>query len=84
MQLSETTKMMCSEDYKERFKAEYLQLASRCEGLKEMLSKWDKGELRFAPTCPRSIYNMQVDAMETYISILEARAVIEKIELEVK
>lgn len=48
-----------------------------------MLEKWDKGELSFTPTCPRSTYNMQVRAMTDYIAVLEARAVMEKVDLEV-
>ena len=48
-----------------------------------MLEKWDKGELPFTPTCPRSTYNMQVRAMTDYIAVLEARAVMENVNLEV-
>ena len=46
-----------------------------------MLEKWDNGTLEFNPTCPRSTYNIQVKAMTDYIAILEARAVMEGIEL---
>lgn len=81
MKLSETVEMMNSSDYKERFKAEYVQLVIRYKGLKAMLEKWDKGTLEFVPTCPRSTYNMQVKAMTDYIAVLEARAVMEGIEL---
>ena len=72
---------MISPDYKERFKAEYNQLVIRYEGLKGMLKKWDDGTLEFEPTCPRSIYNMQIRAMSEYIAVLEARAAIEKVDL---
>lgn len=82
MELKDTVKMMNSADYKERFKAEYYQVAIRFKKLKAMLEKWDKGELNFSPTCPRSTYNMQVAAMADYIAVLEARAVMEGIELE--
>ena len=70
-----------STDYKERFKAEYAQLVIRYEGLKGMLKKWDDGTLEFEPTCPRSIYNMQIKAMSEYIAVLEARAAIENVDL---
>lgn len=80
-ELRDTIKMMNSEDYKERFKAEYYQVVIRYQKLKTMLVKWDKGELNFAPTCPRSTYNMQIKAMTDYIAVLEARAVMEGIEL---
>ena len=81
MELRETVEMMNSADYKERFKAEYYQVVIRYEKLKAMLEKWDDGELNFSPTCPRSTYNMQVTAMTDYIAVLEARAVMEGIEL---
>lgn len=46
-----------------------------------MLDKWDNDKLNFNPTCPRSTYNMQVKAMTDYIAVLEARAVMEGVEL---
>ena len=79
--LKETVEMMNSADYKERFIAEYEQLVIRQTGLKNMLEKWDNGELNFKPTCPRSTYNMQIKAMTDYIAVLEARAVMENVEL---
>ena len=82
MKLSETVEMMNSADYKERFKAEYQQLVIRYNGLKSMLEKWDTGELTFSPTCPRSTYDMQITAMVDYIAVLEARAVMEDVELQ--
>ena len=81
MKLNETVEMMNSANYKERFKAEYDQLAIRYYGLKNMLAKWDGGTLSFKPTCPRSTYNMQIKAMTDYLAVLEARAVMEGIEL---
>lgn len=82
MVLSNTVDKMLSEDYKERFIAEYQQLSIRHDGLKKMLDNWDKNELAFTPTCPRSTYNMQIKAMSDYIAVLEARAVMEGIDLE--
>ena len=83
MKLSETVEMMNSTDYKDRFKAEYYQLAIRYKGLKAMLDKWDNGTLQFEPTCPRSTDNMQIKAMADYLAVLEARAVMENIVLDV-
>ena len=80
--LSQTVDMMTSSDYKERFKAEYAQVVIRYKKLKNMLDKWDKNELTFTPTCPRSTYNIQIKAMTDYIAVLEARAVMENVELE--
>ena len=79
--LKETAAMMCSEDYRERFRAEYHQLNTRMEKLQEMVNKWDNGELTFTPTCPRSTYSLQLKAMFEYRAILELRAKVEGIEL---
>lgn len=80
--LVDTAILMKSDDYKERFIAEYQQLVIRYNGLKNMLNKWDKNELPFTPTCPRSTYNMQIKAMADYIAVLEARAVMEGINFQ--
>lgn len=82
MKLADTVEMMNSADYKERFKAEYAQLVIRYNGLRNMLEKWDDGTLEFEPTCPRSTYNLQIKAMTDYIAVLEARAVMENVDLE--
>jgi hypothetical protein len=82
MKLSETVEMMNSADYKERFKAEYLQLKIRANGLKNMLDKWDNGELNFTPTCPRGIYNDQMEYMTNYMTVLANRAYLEGINLD--
>lgn len=82
MELRDTVEMMNSEDYKERFKAEYQQNVIRYQKLAAMLEKWDKGELNFEPTCPRSTYNMQIKAMTDYIAVLEARVVMEGVDLD--
>ena len=80
-ELRDTIVMMNSEDYKKRFKAEYYQVVIRYQKLKSMLDKWDSDQLEFTPTCPRSTYNMQITAMTDYIAVLEARAVMEGVEL---
>lgn len=81
MELRDTVEMMNSADYKERFKAEYYQNVIRYQKLAAMLEKQDKGKLNFEPTCPRSTYNMQIKAMTDYIAVLEARAVMEGVDL---
>lgn len=80
--LKDTVELMNSDDYRERFVAEYKQLTIRYKGLKTMLEKWDKGELNFEPTCPRSLYELQLRAMEDYITVLQAMAAIEGIVLK--
>ena len=81
MKLIDTVPLMNSEDYRNRFKAEYYQVYIRFVKLKAMLEKWDKDELDFEPTCPYSTYEMQIKAMRDYIAVLEARAVMENIDL---
>lgn len=80
-ELKDTVDLMLSEDYEDRFKAEFYQLKIRYEKLKVMIDKWDNGEFDFIPTCPRDIYNKQIVFMEYYLDILADRADIERIEL---
>ena len=73
--------MMNSDDYKERFKAEYNQVMIRIEGLNTMLLNWDVGKLNFEPKCSYGLLSAQLSSMETYAKILRERARIENIEL---
>lgn len=82
MELKDTIELMQSDDYKDRFKAEYYQVKIRLEKLRAMLEKWDKGELNFTPATPRFIYEGQVKAMESYYYALSARAAMEHIVIE--
>ena len=81
--LEETAALMNSTDYKERFAAEYYQLETRYLKLKAMTEKWDKGELNFTPTCPRTIYDRQLSCMLLYLFILLERAEKEQVLLDV-
>lgn len=81
MKLNETVEMMNSEDYKERFKAEYFQLMIRMVGLSNMLKKYKEGTLNFIPKCSYDLLNGQYKAMDMYAKYLEERAVIEGIDL---
>lgn len=82
MDLKDTVLMMQSNDYKDRFRAEYYQLKIRIVKLDNMLSAWDADKLTFEPTCPRSTYDLQIRAMRDYKAILEMRAVMEGVELD--
>ena len=73
--------VMTSEDYKERFKAECYQLKTRISGLEKMLKSWDEGTLNFKPTCPRKLYDDQLNAMRDYLYILIKRSNMEGIDL---
>lgn len=81
VELKDTITMMTSDDYKERFKAEYYQVKIRYEKLLAMMKKWRKGELSFTPTCPTFVYEAQLKAMKDYLTILIFRAEMEEIEL---
>ena len=81
MNLNDTVKMMNSEDYKERFKAEYYQLEIRIDKLKSMLSDWCAGELTFSATCPYDLLEAQLNSMKVYQHFLRERAALEGIEL---
>ena len=82
MNLYETAEMMNSSDYKERFKAEYLQLKIRMNGLGAMLKKYKEGALTFTPSCSYDLLNAQFKAMDLYASFLEDRAKVEDIDLD--
>lgn len=80
MKLCDTVDMMLSDDYKERFKAEYYQVLIRAEKLDEMLRSWDK--LKFTPTCSKETYEKQFRAMIQYLDILNERALKEGVKFE--
>lgn len=77
--LKETSNLMNSADYKERFVAEYYQVKIRAEKLEGMLKNWNN--LKFEPDCPKSILQEQLKTMQKYLQILESRAVYENIDL---
>lgn len=81
MELKDTINLMQSEDYKERFKAEYYQTKIRCDKLHSMLIKKEAGVLDFELACPMLTLKQQERAMLEYLKYLEIRAQIEGIEL---
>lgn len=81
MELKDTIDLMNSADYKDRFKAEYLQTKIRYEKLHKMIVKYEAETLDFEPNCPIDLFKMQAMAMGHYLYALEVRAEIEKIEL---
>ena len=81
MELKDTITMMQSEDYKERFKAEYLQTKIRYEKLHRMCIKYEAGKLNFTPSCSLELLVEQLRAMGNYLMLLEVRAEIEDIHL---
>lgn len=81
VELSETVDWMGSEDYKDRFCAEYWQVRTRYEKLTAMIDKYLVGKLDFEPDCPIQLLMTQASYMRMYMQVLEARAKIEKIKL---
>lgn len=90
MILKDTVEMMNSEDYRERFKAEYYQTKIRYEKLKAFNNKIEaakRTELTSNKSpmpkhdCPDELLREQQAVMGHYLHILEVRAVIEGIEL---
>ena len=80
-ELKDTIELMNSEDYKDRFKAEYWQTKIRYNKLHEMLVKYEAGTLDFEPTCPITKLMNQASHMGNYLKSLEVRAEIENIDL---
>lgn len=81
MDLKDTAELMNSDDYKDRFKAEYWQLKQRLDKLKDMLDKYDKGILDFVPNTPILWLKQQVYAMEAYLGALSVRCDYENIDV---
>ena len=81
MELKDTIELMNSADYKERFKAEYLQAKIRYDKLDAMTVKYEAGTLNFTPSCSLELLKEQKKHMGNYIRTLKIRAEIEKVDL---
>lgn len=85
MELKETVELMNSEDYKERFIAEYHQVKIRYEKLKNFCNKIEVEEMlgkeETKHDCPLGLLREQQKYMGLYLSVLEKRALIENIVL---
>lgn len=85
MELKDTVNGMISDDYKERFIAEYQQLEIRLNKLKDIVWKAREGKLDFDITEDRlDLLVDQLDVMKRYRIILRARAKLEKIDLNLE
>ena len=81
MELKDIIEMMLSEDYKERFKAEYWQLKFRLERLNRLIELYNAGQLTIELSSPIIIHNQQACIMQRYMDFLELRANMEEIDL---
>lgn len=79
--LNDTVALMNSDDYKDRFKAEYMQVQICYEKLHAMTIKYEAGTLDFEPTCPLELLKEQKKHMGLYLHALEVRAELENIDL---
>ena len=81
-ELIDTAKLMVSKDYQDRFKAEYYQTKIRRDKLLKMIINYESGKLEFEPICSIYLLKTQLDSMNTYLNILQMRAMTEGIEIE--
>ena len=81
MELKDTVELMNSEDYRERFKAEYYQAKIRYDKLDAMTVKYEAGTLNFEPKCSLELLKEQKMYLGNYIRTLKIRAEIEGIDL---
>lgn len=79
LELNETVDGMLSEDYVERFRAEYYQLCIRLKKLNDLCLKYESGKLDFTPDTPLEVLKDQIGWMEQYKYALELRAMYEAI-----
>lgn len=81
MELKQTATMIQSEDYRERFKAEYYQTAIRRDKLAATVDKLDAGKLEFKNDSTPDQLKRQLAIMDEYVAILKERAATEGIGL---
>jgi hypothetical protein len=79
MELKDTVNMMLSDDYKERFKAEFIQIYIRRMKLAKMIDDARNGSLKFKLSSDMFVYCCQVAIMDSYMNILLKRAIDENI-----
>ena len=79
--LQETVYAMTSDDYKQRFIAEYAQVAIRANKLSDVINRYFNDTLDFKLECGIWLLVEQYMVMKHYIEILQKRAEIENINL---
>ena len=88
MELKDTVKGMTSEDYRERFVAEYQQLKIRYGKLRKYCNSIQSAQLsgdteKEPPhDCPLQLLQRQLRVMGQYLHVLELRADIEEVEID--
>lgn len=69
------------QDERPFLKEEALWMKAHFEHLRDILQKWDRGELDFEPKCPRELLDKQYANMANILRIYKEIAAIEGIEL---
>lgn len=81
MELKDTVDLMLSDNYIERFQAEFHQLNIRIAEVRRLLKGYREGN--FTPNCPFDLLYKQLIFMLIYRDMLKERAEIENIDLSV-
>lgn len=81
MELKDTIELMTSSDWKDRFKAEYLQTKIRYEKLHALIVRREVGKQGFETPIPLDSWKTQAQHMGLYLYELEKQAVLHGIEL---
>ena len=79
-ELKETVDLMLSDDYVDRFKAEYYQLETIFIKLESMVKNWDK--INFKPNMIKMFYIKQLHVMAMYLYYLIFRSGIEQVNID--
>lgn len=79
--MKDILELIQSDNYKDRFRGEYLQTKERYEKLHHLIVKIEAGTNNFKPSCSLELLKQQARYMGQYLYILEVRAEIENIEL---
>ena len=83
MQLKDTIELMTSDNWKDRFVAEYLQTKIRYEKLHKMIVKRETGVMPFETPIPLKSWETQIWHMGQYLHELEKQASLHGIELPI-
>lgn len=81
-ELHQTVKGMISDDYKDRFKAEYKQLIIRRDRLADIIEIYADRKLKFELDTPINVLKDQWQYMTQYLLVLIERAQYEGINLD--
>lgn len=60
-------------DYKDRLKEEHAQLEERVAKLNSFIIKYNMGEVDVKLDCPLWVLELQLNAMNTYLTVLKKR-----------